>query len=212
MPNLINYSKGQKVNNLIFLKEVKPYLKPNGKKERKALFRCYCGKEFESIVDRVKRGHIKSCGCFRRGILKRVASKHNLSNHPLYTVWTGMKQRCYNPNKSNYHRYGGRGIKVCNEWLKDFMNFYNWAIENGYKKGLNIDRENNDGNYEPSNCQWIKHNKNSQNRVSTKLSIEDVLDIRNAWLLGCFSGYEIAKAYRVSNTNIYNIINNKAWV
>ena len=65
-----------------------------------------------------------------------------------------MKCRCNNPKNRNYNSYGGRGIKVCDEWQKDFMAFYNWSMANGYKKGLSCDRINNNGNYEPTNCRW----------------------------------------------------------
>ena len=77
----------------------------------------------------------------------------NNSNR-LYRIWTNMKSRCYNPNASRYERYGGRGIRVCQEWLDDFMNFYNWAMVNGYSDDLSIDRVDTNGNYEPSNCRW----------------------------------------------------------
>ena len=75
-----------------------------------------------------------------------------------------MKQRCYYLKHKYYDFYGGRGIKICNEWLTDFMNFYNWSIDNGYKEGLTIDRINNNGNYEPNNCRWITMKEQSKNR------------------------------------------------
>ena len=90
--------------------------------------------------------------------------KHNLSNTKLFKVWCGMKDRTLNKNDKAYKNYGGRGIKICNEWLTDFMNFYNWSIDNGYKEGLTIDRINNNGNYEPSNCRWITMKEQSKNR------------------------------------------------
>jgi hypothetical protein len=71
----------------------------------------------------------------------------------LYRVWDQMKSRCRNPNHMHYHRYGGRGISVCQEWL-DYAKFRAWAVSNGYGKGLTLDRINNDGNYEPTNCRW----------------------------------------------------------
>lgn len=82
--------------------------------------------------------------------------KSGLQNNKnrLYRIWSNMKSRCYNPNASRYNRYGGKGIKICQEWIDDFMNFYNWAIENGYDDKKSIDRINVKGNYEPSNCRW----------------------------------------------------------
>ena len=77
-----------------------------------------------------------------------------------------MKSRCYNPKEEHYYRYGGRGITVCNEWLGEngFMNFVKWAKENGYKEGLSLDRIDNDGNYEPSNCRWVSYKVQNNNK------------------------------------------------
>ena len=75
-----------------------------------------------------------------------------------------MKQRCNNPNRHNYDNYGGRGIKVCDEWKNDFQAFYDWAMANGYHDDLTIDRIDNDGNYEPNNCQWITLEENARKR------------------------------------------------
>lgn len=83
-----------------------------------------------------------------------------------------MKQRCYNEKDKGYKNYGGRGIKICDEWLNKengFINFYNWAINNGYKEGLSIDRINNDGNYEPNNCRWATTREQNNNRRVTVL-------------------------------------------
>lgn len=90
--------------------------------------------------------------------------KHGLfrKNKELFNVWQTMKSRCENPNRSNYDRYGGRGIEVCDEW-HIAENFIKWAIENGYHPGLQLDRINNNGNYHPDNCRWITPKQNSRN-------------------------------------------------
>ena len=77
-----------------------------------------------------------------------------------------MKQRCYYQQNISYKYYGARGITICKEWLADFTNFYNWAINNGYQKGLSIDRINVNGNYEPSNCRWVNMKIQANNRTS----------------------------------------------
>lgn len=82
----------------------------------------------------------------------------------LYHIWEKMKTRCYNRNSCNYHSYGGRGIKVCDEWVHNFSAFQEWALSHGYNDTLQIDRIDNDGDYEPSNCRWVTHKKNNNNR------------------------------------------------
>lgn len=81
--------------------------------------------------------------------------KHGMKKHKLYGVWVCMKQRCNNPKSAKYKYYGARGIFVCNEWSENFLVFYNWAMANGYKEGLSLDRIDTNGNYEPLNCRWV---------------------------------------------------------
>ena len=89
---------------------------------------------------------------------------HKLSNHKLYHVWTDMKQRCYNKNSLDYKWYGQRGIKVSIRWRHNFKAFYNWAMNNGYGEGLQIDRKDNDKNYKPGNCRFVTPSKNQINK------------------------------------------------
>jgi hypothetical protein len=87
-----------------------------------------------------------------------------MSRTKIYKVWAAMKQRCGNENDKSYNNYGGRGITVCDEWREDFQAFYDWATANGYKEGLQIDRVDNDGDYEPGNCQWTTKKINLRNK------------------------------------------------
>ena len=81
----------------------------------------------------------------------------------LYRIWTNMKSRCYNPKIPTYHYYGGRGIKVCDEWLHDFQAFRDWSMLNGYQDKLSIDRIDNDGDYSPTNCRWVNQSIQMRN-------------------------------------------------
>lgn len=124
---------------------------------------CECGKLCVRNGENLKSGYVKSCGCIKKGNIKHGLCK----KHPLYRVWCAMKERCVNINNHKYKNYGGRGIKVCDEWKNNFMDFYNWAMNNGYKHGLTIDRINNNGNYEPNNCRWITMYEQSINKTNT---------------------------------------------
>lgn len=100
-----------------------------------------------------------------------IVPNKSLSYTRLYKIYNNMKQRCLNKNCFNFYRYGGRGIKICQKWLgkEGFLNFYNWAIENGYSDNLTIDRRNNDWNYCPKNCRWIERKYQARNTSKTKL-------------------------------------------
>lgn len=95
--------------------------------------------------------------------------KHGMRHTRLYNIWRSMNQRCYNTNTINYERYGGRGIRVCDEWRHDFVAFRDWAVANGYTDNLTIDRKDANGNYNPSNCQWATYKEQANNKRSNRL-------------------------------------------
>lgn len=132
------------------------------------LCKCNCGNDKIVVGNSLLNGLTRSCGCYNKKMAKERKTKHSMSYSKLYKVWQGMKTRCYNPNFIYYCNYGGRDIKICDEWLNDFALFYNWAINNGYEEGLTIDRINNDGDYESSNCRWVTRAEQNRNKRKTK--------------------------------------------
>ena len=116
---------------------------------------CDCGKIRNVRARNLFYGITKSCGCLQKEIVTQKGTIHGKSHTRLFNIWQYMKRRCYNPNYKYYNYYGGRGITICDEWKHDFESFYGWATANGYADGLTIDRINSNGNYEPSNCQWV---------------------------------------------------------
>ncbi len=126
--------------------------------------KCDCGNYIRTRRSRVISGYTKSCGCYRRD--KTV--KHGKRNTKLFNRWCLMRKRCNSSNDRFYKDYGGRGIKVCDEWNNSFQQFYDWAMANGYDDSLTIDRIDNDGNYEPSNCRWVTMKVQSNNTRKTR--------------------------------------------
>lgn len=138
---------------------------------------CDCGNTRICQRSSLISGKHKSCGC-SIDYTKSKLYKHGLSHSRIYGIYISMKDRCKNVRSKYYKNYGGRGIKVCDEWNNDFLNFYNWAIENGYKEDLTIDRIDVNGKYEPSNCRWITNKEQQNNRTDT-VSIEFNGQIKN---------------------------------
>jgi hypothetical protein len=136
-------------------------------KARKVYYncKCECGKEKVVRSDSLKDGTVKSCGCLN---YEAKSVKHNMTGTKLYHVWASMRDRCNNPNDAKYEYYGGKGITVNSNWDADFQSFYNWAIINGYKEGLTIDRRDVNGNYEPDNCRWITQQEQSNNTTRNR--------------------------------------------
>lgn len=137
--------------------------------------KCDCGSIFYTEGRRIKSGMVVSCGCIMKD------RQHFATHRPIHRVWNTMIERCYNSNKNQFYLYGGRGIKVCDEWLgsspKGFSNFYDWAIKNGYKEEIlpngrnkwTLDRIDPDKDYCPENCRWITNDDQQQNKRADKL-------------------------------------------
>lgn len=127
---------------------------------------CECGGEVTLNTSRLTGNKpTVSCGCFRVEAMKDNrfdGVKHGLHDHKLYSIRASMLQRCYNPNSQRFMYYGLKGVSVCQDWQDSFEIFYDWAMSNGYKEGLSIDRIDSEGNYEPSNCQWVTVSENSR--------------------------------------------------
>lgn len=146
---------------------------------------CDCGNIKSIRSDSLQDGKIRSCGCLKKETDKiNLTSNHShkMSGTRIYQIWQGVKSRCYNPHDARYYRYGGRGIIVCDEWKSDFSSFYDWAMLNGYSENLTIDRIDNDGNYEPSNCRWSSQKEQANNRsTNIKITIGNATKTLTEW-------------------------------
>ena len=131
--------------------------------------KCDCGVIKSIRGDSLESGNTRSCGCLKKEQDSKNLTthySHMLSGSRLFNIWLNMKQRCENPKNKAYDRYGGRGIRVCEEWYNNSNAFFEWAHANGYSDNLTIDRIENDGNYEPSNCRWVANKAQCRNRRS----------------------------------------------
>jgi hypothetical protein len=163
-------------------------------KDNKSLWLCICSCKSRTLKicggSEMSRGKLQSCGCLRidRGKERRIDDSLLRNHHNrVYRIWQGMHSRCYGVNGKDYVHYGGRGIKICDEWLSDFMEFYQWSAHNGYKDNLTIDRIDVDGNYCAENCRWVTtaiQNKNKTTAIKVIYNnkewiLKDLVDFKN---------------------------------
>lgn len=142
----------------------------SGKSIRYWNCQCDCGNTVSVSTQNLRNGNTLSCGCYKREKVSHANYKHGQRKTRLYNIWNSMKKRCYNSNHQNYKNYGGRGIKVCNEWLGEhgFENFYNWSMNTNYANNLTIDRINVNGDYTPDNCRWATWKEQQNNRRNNR--------------------------------------------
>ena len=149
------------------LYEVVKFVHVNKNRCRCYLCRCDCGTEKIVNGNDLKSGRVRSCGCLGKDTLRETNSGKNNKRYvhggrktKLYRLWHGIHERCSDPKHISYPWYGAKGVCVCEEW-NDFQVFRNWALQNGYKEGLSIDRKSNQNNYSPDNCTWITKAENT---------------------------------------------------
>lgn len=134
------------------------------------LCRCDCGKEKVIQTSALRQGLVVSCGCYRDEVIRRASLKHGGASLAtgkqtrLYRIWKNMKSRCGNKNVPCFHRYGGAGISICDQWAESFLEFKMWATANGYKDHLTIDRVDGTKGYSPENCRWATYSEQCENR------------------------------------------------
>lgn len=200
----IDYSslnEGFKINRLSLCKIVK-----NGQRTL-SVWVCDCGSKITVRPISVFSGNTKSCGCLQKEKVRLMSRKHGKTQLPVYNIWKGMKNRCYNKNNSEFKNYGARGISVCERW-HDFEKF----LEDmpGFKRGLSIERLDVEKGYCLENCKWIEHRLQGRNTRLTKMSqdkAQEAIQMRNNGL----TYRQIAEHFKVGKSCISHILNKRSW-
>jgi hypothetical protein len=163
------YNAGDVICGLLFVREAEPRIRSDGRHERRGVFQCKCGKEFESVVRSIVTGNTSSCGCWAYDSRSIRFSTHRLRQHPLYRVWCSIKTRCFNVKRTDYRYYGGSGISISDEFRDDFQAFFAYvtalpSYEERDAQALTLDRIDNTKNYERGNLRWATRKEQANNR------------------------------------------------
>jgi len=158
MWNTIKEETGNRYGRLVVIKKT-----DNKIGGAKWLCQCDCGNTTIVFGTALRQGTTKSCGCLNKQTQVESNTTHGYAHHPAYRVWQSMRNRCNNKNHHSYKNYGGKGITVCKEW-EDVTTFMQWCLSNGYEKGLDLDRIDNDKGYYPENCRFVSRRQNIHNR------------------------------------------------
>ncbi len=199
MPTFIDIS-GKRFGRLLVLHRVSKF----GEERMLWKCRCECGNEIVTMGQSIKNGSTRSCGCARKGRISPNRS-HGMRDTVTYNCWASMKNRCLNPNDESYHRYGGRGIKICERWMM-FENFFEDMGER--PKGMTIERINNNQGYSKDNCKWATVQEQCRNRRSNRwieafgkrmllsdLAIQQKIPMKNLWYR-LNAGWDVEEALR----------------
>lgn len=151
---------GQRYGRLVVL----GYAGTRNHREAQWLCKCDCGEKTIVTRSNLKNGNTMSCGCYGRERKSQANKTHGETGTRLYRIWKAMHTRCYNTRAYGYKYYGGRGIRISDEWRDSFESFRDWALANGYRDDLTIDRIDTNGNYEPSNCCWATMAEQNKNK------------------------------------------------
>lgn len=189
---------GRVINDLTVLAETERRITSSGVSKRRYTCKCVCGNLIDVDGDKLSTSRQRSCGCYL--IRNPSQATHRLSGTKSYTMWTNMMNRCYDPNHHS-ESYKKKGVEVCEAW-KDVENFHAWVVENGWEEGLNLDRIDNEGNYEPGNCRFVTTIVNAHNKglnKTNKTGFEGVwYDKQRNKFQSYISGLEISAEGRVS--------------